>query len=187
VTIKVHHLAEVDTPAFRKFLTEAAASFHAALKRLQTKPEDVMPWKLNGERWHLGDKGFPVGRKLRWERSVLSRLLQIIREIEPDLQVSWDVRDTINLKVPGVGRSWAYWRTKDPVGLICRFLGKKGRLNLAQVEGLAAAAQLDVKRPDGDVLRLTFQHLDPAKTARLKEILTDHIKGFREAFGKSNK
>ena len=49
---------ELDTPAFRQFLKEAAASFLATVKRMQTKPEDVMPWKLQGERWHLGEKGF---------------------------------------------------------------------------------------------------------------------------------
>ena len=66
VTILVHRRAEIDTRAFRAFLQQAADSFHKTLKRVQTKPEDVMPWKLHGERWHLGEKGFPA-----WKESSL--------------------------------------------------------------------------------------------------------------------
>ncbi len=70
-TVLAHRLSEIDTPAFRDFLKEAAASFQAAVKRMRTKPEDVMPWKVNGERWHLGDKGFPPGKKVQWDRALL--------------------------------------------------------------------------------------------------------------------
>src|SRR5262249_32496101 len=59
VTVLVHNLKDIDTPAFRQFLAEAVQAFQANLKRLQTKPDDVMPWKVNGQRWHQGDKGFP--------------------------------------------------------------------------------------------------------------------------------
>jgi enterochelin esterase family protein len=51
--------AGVRPEASETFLKDAAESFAAAVKRMQTKPEDVMPWKVNGERWHLGEKGFP--------------------------------------------------------------------------------------------------------------------------------
>ena len=85
VTVLAHRLSEIDTPAFREFLAEAAASFHATLKRMQTKPEDVMPWKVNGERWHLSEKGFPPGKKVKWDRALLSRLLGLVREVEPGI------------------------------------------------------------------------------------------------------
>jgi excinuclease ABC subunit A len=184
VTVLAHRLSEVDTPAFRQFLAEAAQSFHANLKRLATKPEDVMPWKVNGERWHLGEKGFPPGRKLRWDRALLPRLLALVREVEPGLSVRWDNRDAVTLKVPGVGRGWATWRTKEPEALECRFLGRRGQFNLAQVEGLGAAAEIGQDRSDGDVLRLAFVQLPgPMQAAKLKVVLAEHVRGFREAFG----
>jgi excinuclease ABC subunit A len=186
VTVLAHRLSEVDTPAFRAFLAEAAASFLANLKKLKTRPEDVMPWKVNGERWHLGDKGFPPGKKVRWDRAVLSRLLQVLREIEPDLEVQWDARDAITLRVPGVSRGWAQWRTKHPAALDCRFLGKKGQFNLAQLEGLGVSPSLSHERGDGDVVRLHFQHLSQVQEPRLKELLAEHLRGFREAFGKGS-
>ncbi|MFL5338753.1 MAG: excinuclease ABC subunit UvrA, partial [Gemmataceae bacterium] len=95
VEILVFRRAEIDTPAFREFLKEAVASFENNLKRMQTKPEDLMPWKVNGERWHLSDKGFPPGRKVRWDRALLPRLVKLIREVEPAVEVSWDTRDAI--------------------------------------------------------------------------------------------
>jgi excinuclease ABC subunit A len=184
VTVLAHRLSEVDTPAFREFLAEAVRSFQQNLQRLRTKPEDVMPWKLNGQRWHQGDKGFPPGQKVRWERGLLSRLLDLVREVEPGVEVRWDARDAVTLKVPGVSRGWAQWRTKDPHGLDCRFLGKKGQFNLAQVEGIGVQPAVGHHRAEGDVLRLVFQRADQMPPARLKELLREHLRGFREAFGK---
>jgi excinuclease ABC subunit A len=183
VTVLVNRLGEIESPAFLTFLKEAAASFHATIKRMQTKPEDLMPWKLNGERWHLGEKGFPVGKKLRWDRDALPALLKVVREIEPGLEVKWDSRDAITLKVPGVGRGWGHWRTKEASALLCRFLGKKGQLNLARVEGIGVAPEIDGKRADGDVLRLHFRTVAQVRNPKLKEVLAEHLRGFREAFG----
>jgi excinuclease ABC subunit A len=184
VTVLAHRLSEIDTPAFREFVKEAAASFQANLKRMQTKPEDVMPWKVNGQRWHLGDKGFPVGRPVRWSRAVLQRLLDLVKEVEPQVEIDWDTRDAIKLKVAGVSRSWAQWRTKESDGLDCRFFGKKGQFNLSRVEGFGVSPSINGNRDDSDVLRLVFQHEDHVHAAKLKELLAEHLRGFREAFGK---
>src|SRR6202022_3747506 len=124
------------------------------LQRLRTRPEDVMPWKLNGQRWHLGDKGFPPGRKVNWERSLLTRLLEVVHEVEPGLEVHWDAREALKLRVPGIGRSWAQWRTKESYGLDCRFLGKKGQFNLSQVEQFGTSPSINGNRADADVMRL---------------------------------
>jgi excinuclease ABC subunit A len=184
VTIMVHRQSEIDTPAFAEFLSKAAASFHQNLKRLQTKPEDLMPWKINGARWHLSDKGFPAGTKVAWDRGLLQRLLEVTREVEPALEIRWDNRDAISLKVPGVNRAWAQWRTKEPFGLDCRFLGKHGQFNLSQVEAFGVSPSIDGNRADGDVVRLIFQQADHIHAARLKELLAQHLRGFRETFAK---
>jgi excinuclease ABC subunit A len=185
VTVLVHRLSEIDTPGFRQFLQEAVQSYQATVVRLRTKPEDLMPWKVNGEKWHLGEKGFPAGRKLLWERSLLPRLLELVREIEPGVEVDWKQRAAITLRVPGVKRAWAQWRTKESTGLDCRFLGKRGQFNLAQVEGLGASATL-AQRGNGDLLRLGFVHEERLQAAKLKEVLRQHLQGFREAFGKGS-
>lgn len=109
-----------------------------------------------------------------------------MRELEPSVEVRWEVRDTITLRVPGITRAWAQWRTKESYGLVCRFLGKKGQFNLSQVEPFGVSSAINDKRTDGDVVRLVFQHEEHVHAAKLKELLGEHLRGFREVFGNSN-
>ena len=104
---------------------------------MQTKPEDVMPWKVNGERWHLGEKGFPPGKKVQWDRALLPRLLELVREVEPDVEVQLGRAATPSRCAcrasAGRGRSGG---PRQAAASICRFLGKKGQFNLSRLEGL---------------------------------------------------
>jgi excinuclease ABC subunit A len=147
--------------------------------------DDVMPWKVNGERWHLSEKGFPPRRKVRWDRAVLPRLLLLVREVEPNVEVVWDNRAAISLKVPGVQRSWALWTTKQLEGLTCRFLGKKGQFNLSQVDNLGATATLG-EQWGGQVVELMFVQDERLQATKLKEVLAESLRGFRDAFRKSD-
>jgi excinuclease ABC subunit A len=182
VWMLVHRQSEIDTPAFREFLDKAVRSFHDNLKRMRTKPEDVMPWKVNGERWHLSEKGFPPGRRLQWERSLLPRLLELMREVEPKIEIAWDNRVSITLRVPGVKRAWAQLRTKEAEGLDCRFLGKKGQFNLSQIEKFGVSPTVRAHR-DGEMLHFVFQHENHLHAANLRELLGEHLQGFRATFG----
>ncbi len=186
VAIYGFRLSELDTPAFRQFLKEAVASFQANLKRMRTTPEDVMPWKINGERWHLSDKGFPPGKRVAWDRTLLPRLLGLIRELEPGAEIRWDVRDSITLRVPGVSRAWAAFRTKNADALEARFLGRRGQFNLARLEPLGVAAELSpFKVISGEVIKMSLKHLDASQMDVLKRLLREHLQGFRETFGRS--
>ncbi len=186
VWMLVHRLSEIDTPAFRAFLKGAVASFHQNQKRMQTKPEDLMPWKVQGERWHLGEKGFPPGKKLKWDRPLLPRLLELVRAVEPKIDIRWDNRVAITLRLVGINRAWAQWRTKDAEALDCRFLGKKGQFNLSQIDNLGVQPTLKA-RDEGEILRLVFLHENHLHPQRLKVILADHMRGFREAFAKESR
>jgi excinuclease ABC subunit A len=144
-----------------------------------------MPWKLNGERWHLSDKGFPPGRKVLWDRNLLPKLLDLIREVEPGVEVRWDVRDAVTLRVPGVNRLWGRIKTKDDQGLEFRLIGKRAQFNLSRIEEFGISPQIEGDRNDGDLLRLMFRHADHLHADRLKELLAEHLRGFREAFGEA--
>src|SRR6516225_3019557 len=137
--------------------------------------------------WHISDKGFPIGQKVRWDRALLPRLLELVREVEPNVVVEWDARDAIKLKVPGVSRAWAQWRTKAAHGLDCRFLGKKAQFNLSRIESFGVSPAINSEREGTDVLRLVFQHADHLYAAKLKELLAEHLRGFRETFGNTRK
>ncbi len=174
VIILAHQVRELDTPAFRDFLQEATQSFHANIQRMKTTPESVMPWKVNGERWHLSDKGFAVGRPIRWERDLLKRLLETVRSVVPDVEISWDQRDAITLRLPGQSRAWARWRTKESEALDCRFQGPPSQFNLSQLEELGPEVELLNERQNGQVLHLRFTQ-DRQITPRLRAILLEQV------------
>ena len=183
VWMLIHKLDEIDTPAFDEFIRKAVASFQNTLTRMNTKPEDVMPWKVNGERWHLSEKGFPPGRKLQWDRAILPRLLDLLRKVEPKLEITWDNRVLISVRVPGATRAWANIRTKDSDALHCRFLGKKGQFNLNQIEKFGLEPTLE-STADAETLVLQFQHDNHFHASALRGILQEHLRGFREVHGK---
>ena len=183
VWMLVHNKAEIQTPGFRKFLKQAAAAFEKSVGTMETKIEDVMPWKLNGEKWHLGDKGFPPGRKLRWDRDLLPRLLKIVREIDPEIEIKWDTRDAILLKIAGIGKAWGRVRTKDSDALDCKFLGVPGQFNLSHLDGIADHPSLEADRADGgEVMQLNFVRDNEMPAAKVKKLLSEHRAGFIKRF-----
>ncbi len=181
VEIGVHSLKEIDTPAFREFLPKAVQAFQANLRRMQTKPEDVMPWKINGERWHLSDKGFPIGKKTVWDRTLLKTLVALTREVAGDLEIHWAVRDHMTLRPAGAKKIWARWKTKLAEGLECYFLGKKGQFNLTRLEPFGVEREV-VAKPDSDYLRFLFRDENDLRPVEFKKLLTEQMQGFREAF-----
>jgi excinuclease ABC subunit A len=155
-------------------------AFQQQMKRMLSSPEDVMPWKVNGERWHLGEKGFAPGKKLQWDRGLLPRLLEIVRAVAPKVEVHWDNRAAITLRIPGSTRAWAQWRTKEADALVCRFFGKKGQFNLSQLEGFGNEPQI-LNHREGEVTLLRFQHDNHLSAARLKDWLGEHLRGVNGA------
>ena len=75
VQIDAHSWAEIDTPEFWSFVERAVAGFDKFTERVQQKPEDVMPWTVLGQKWHLSKKGFPPGKQTAWKPEVLEELL----------------------------------------------------------------------------------------------------------------
>ncbi len=182
VVVTVLKKDEIDTPAFREFLKQAATAFRQQLGRLQTSVEDVMPWKQNGEKWHLSEKGFPPGKKPKWDLAVLPAFLKILREIEPKLEGKWDVRDAVTFRPPGASRMWVRLKTKEPGNLEAWLIGKPGQFNLGRLEKFGVLPELASERADGiDVIKLRFLTTAQLQTADLKKFLIEHLAGFREA------
>ena len=107
---------------------------------------------------------------------------EVLRQVEPKLEVTWDNRAMISVRVPGVSRAWGYLRTKDSAALHCRFLGKKGQFNLNQIEKFGIEPTLQ-PASEGEALVLQFQHDNHVHAPALREILQQHLQGFRELFG----
>ena len=184
IVIIVHKRAEIDTPAFRAFLKKAVETHADRLKMQTTGVEAHMPWKKDGEKWHLGEKGFPAGKGAKWDRAVLPRLLKLLREIDPGLEFKWDVRDAVTVRPRGVSRMWARLKTKETAALECWFVGKPGQFNLSRFEGIGRDPTIESDRADGsEVLKLRFVSADQLQPQKLKPLLAEHLTGFKATFG----
>ena len=73
VVVIIHKKAEIDTPAFRDFLTRAVEIVQGQTTTAGGGIEGNMPWRKDGEKWHLGPKGFPAGTGVKWDRALLPR------------------------------------------------------------------------------------------------------------------
>src|SRR5262249_46057020 len=124
VTITVHKRADIDTPAFREFLTRAVELVQARAETAAVGIEGNMPWKKDGEKWHMGDKGFPPGQGAKWDRALLPRVVKLLREIDPTLEFKWDVRDAVAVYPKGTGRFWARLKTKERDALELWFVSR---------------------------------------------------------------
>ncbi|MCS6978321.1 MAG: excinuclease ABC subunit UvrA [Gemmatales bacterium] len=172
VEIAVHSLKEVQTKEFQRFVAEAVVSFEQTLRRLRTKPSDVMPWKVDGRRWHIGDwrhKGFPPGKQPAWEPSVLDRLLAHVSEALPQVEFDWQQRDAVHLRLDG--KLWGRIKTKDPEAVDFRFVVPKGRFNLTHLEGLGHRRDILNDKPNRDVVVLRFRSLAEVKPEVLRKLL----------------
>ena len=184
VVIIAHKRDEIDTPAFRDFLKKAGEVFLGRFKLTDAGGvEAAMPWKKDGEKWHLGEKGFPAGKGAKWDRTVLPKLVKLLREIDATLDFKWDVRDAVTIRPQGAARFWARLKTKESESLECWFVGRPGQFNLGQVEGLGRTPKIESDRSDGiDLLKLWFVNAGHFAPAELKRFLADHLRRFRKAF-----
>ena len=179
VSIIVHRCAEIDTPGFRAFLDKAVKSFFEHQTKLKTKPEDLMPWKVMGEKWHLGEKGFPPGKKVQWDRGILPRLIELVRSLDPKIEVRWDNRLMMGFKVPGIGKAWGVWKTKAPECLECRFVGPSGLFNLSRIEKFGIQPAIKPSR-EGETVVLSFKNESQVRWPELKTLLTEHLAAFKK-------
>jgi excinuclease ABC subunit A len=183
VVVVVNRKSEIDTPAFRAFLKRAAEAFLSRLKDAAGGVESQMPWKKDGEKWHLGEKGFPPGQGAKWDRSLLPRVIKVLREIDPTLEFKWDARDAVTIRPPGSPRMWARLKTKESAALECWVIARPGQFNLSRVEGVGTDPVIESDRNDGvEVLKLRFVSSDHLHPPRLKALLAEYLKGFKAAF-----
>src|SRR5262249_37592842 len=129
IIVTVHKKAEIDMPAFREFLARAVEVVQGRAATAAGGIEGNMPWKKDGEKWHLGDKGFAPGRAVKWDRALLPRLVKLLREIDPSLEFKWDVRDAITVRPPRSSRFWCRIKTKESDALEVWFIGRPGQGN----------------------------------------------------------
>ena len=173
--IDAHSWEEINTPAFWSFVEQAVAGFQKFAARIETKPEDVMPWKVLGQKWHLSRKGFPPGKKTAWKPEVLEELLEMLSETVPGGQFLWNNQNVVYMMVPGVRKPWATVYTKRLAGVDVVLNGPKGAFQLGSVAELGTERSLDTDAEDKDQVKLRFVTTEELHAENVSAFLEAHV------------
>jgi excinuclease ABC subunit A len=176
VELRVHSFDEIDHPGFWQFLNEAIGGFEKHLNRAETKPSEMMPWRVMGEKWHLSRKGFPLGKPAAWDESLLKKVCDLLQKTAPDGTFQWNNKVSVNFRLPDVSYPWATLHTKRPDALALLINGPKGKIALGKALGLGFEQDMTPKI-GCDQLRLQFRAIDDLDVRKLGRFLKEHLAG----------
>jgi excinuclease ABC subunit A len=177
VQLQVHSYDEINCPEFWKFVDDAVKGFERFTERVAQKPEDVMPWKVLGQKWHLARKGFPPGRKVEWETEVLEELCELLAETSSGGQFLWNNQQVVHVFVEGQKEPWASIFTKRLNSIDLVLNGPKDRFAFGQVADVGFERELQTNHPDRDVLKVKFRTTDDLTQGKLAVFLREHADG----------
>ncbi len=175
VEIRVHALSEIDHPEFWTFVEQAVAGFQKFTHRVEQNPEDLMPWKVLGQKWHFSRKGFPPGKRILWETEVLEELCELLSAAAPAGQFLWNNQQLVHLFVPGQREPWASIHTKRLASVDLQLNGPKGRFALGRLTDLGCDRNLDATRADLDFVQLSFRTVDDLHRGGFAAFLDEHL------------
>ncbi len=175
VQVQVYTWEEVDRPAFWKFVEQAVAGFDKHTQRSQQNPDDLMPWKVLGQKWHFSRKGFPPGKRVAWDLDLLEQLCELLRKTAPQGEFLWNSQQVVHLRVAEQAEPWATLYTKRRESLDLVLTGPKGRFALGRIADLGAARELNGSRPDRDQIKIQFRKPGDLSLGDLAGFLIEHL------------
>lgn len=183
VQVAAHSFKEIDKPEFWTMVEKAVAGFEKFVNREQKSPEDHMPWKVLGQKWHLARKGFSPGKKVKWQPELLEELLEMIAEAAPEGEYLWNNKVLVHRMAPGIEGPWATIVTKRAENVELALNGPKGAMQLGQFVDLADEAELDTRRDDRDTVRLRFDSQDALAESDIGDFVRRHLEVSVEGAG----
>jgi excinuclease ABC subunit A len=174
VQLRVHSYEEIDKPEFWKFLERAVQGFHKFADRVRARPEDVMPWKVLGQKWHFARKGFPPGKPPEWDHDVLEELCEMIAEVAPEGQFLWNNQQVVHVFVKGQNEPWATIHTKRLASVDLQLTGPRGKFTLGRIAELAADREFQSGQSK-DQLKLRFVTTEDFDRGDLQDFFQEHL------------
>ncbi len=175
IEVRVHSYDEVDRPHFWEFLDRAVAGFRSFAEKVRKKPEELMPWKALGRKWHFIRRGFLKGGKPRWQPDLLEKVCALVENTAPGCRFGWENKVAVPIHLPGKKAPWAGLITKKPDAVHLVLLGPKNRFPAGRLRELGREPQLDGSRADVDTIRLRFQTVADLAKGDLKTFLKEHL------------
>ena len=156
VTIKVWTKSEIDTEAFQKFVKQALNSYLKQAKAEAANPEDLMPWKQLGRKWHFMRKGLPGAGRVPWEFGLLEKLLPIMETAFDSCEVDFGIRSKINWMHPKDGQTIAELHTKRSDGADLIAYAPAGKVTVGSIAAIGTMQEIEPHKGERDQIRIRF-------------------------------
>jgi excinuclease ABC subunit A len=176
VELQVWKLEEIDTLPFWEFLEEAAKEFLEEAPRAAQNVDEHMPWKKLGRKWHFLRKGFPPGRTVEWDVSVLEAVCDMLEQVAPQAHFVWTNQTVIRIDLSEGGEHWAGVQTKRPDAVVLVLSGPKNAVPMGRIAKLGWEPELDQTRSDADVIKLKFRSTSEVAQGDLSQFVGEHLK-----------
>jgi excinuclease ABC subunit A len=173
VTLTVHWLREIDTPAFTRFLLRAVESYLQQVRQAALNLEDLTPWKVLGRKWHLSRKGFPSGKRVPWEPEVIERLAEVLEGTLEAAQIDWTNQQVVYVRPAESAEVWAAMHTKRRGGVDLTLTVPAGRFALGRIAELGCEREITPARNGKETISIRFDRPEQVTHPALLDLLAE--------------
>ncbi len=173
VVVTVHWKREIETPAFREFLKQAAKSYLSQVETAALNPAELTPWKLLKQKWHLSRKGFPSNKRVVWEPELVSRLADQLAGLHAQIELDWTGQTIVSGSVAGDEATILEIYTKRREGVDVCLYAPANSFALGRVSGMATEREVTIHRDGRQVIRLRFTDFQEADSSDWKAFLRE--------------
>jgi excinuclease ABC subunit A len=174
VAVTVHWLREIDTPQFTRFLDTACKAFLGEINREKLNQSELTPWKVLGRKWHVSRKGFPSGKRIRWDADVLEQLLNLLQSAAPQTEVDWGNKQVVYFRRKGTEEPWAAIHTKRRHGVDLSLYNEAGRVALGRIADLGREREISPSRNGREQVAIRFDTPEQVATQSFATFLKEH-------------
>jgi len=169
IRIQVFDLAEINTPAFKAFLSEAVKAYLKHVAKLGEDADSAAPWKADGKAWHLSQKSIHLKHAILWKPTTLVELIGRMTKCLPGLRVDWSKKVTLGL-YSARGDRIGTIVTNHGDALLVQITVPPGRMTPTQIEGLGGRQDI-LTHERACMVEFTCKSISEVDTATLGAVL----------------
>jgi excinuclease ABC subunit A len=190
IELRVHSWEEIDRQEFWDFLDTAIEGFKKYTTKIEKKPNNLMPWKILGEKWHSLAKGLIGGDKLLWELSLLTELFGMLKEISPHSRIVWTnkvlvpfyhppikyrTKNTKPLKIDGKNTPWIVVHTKRIDAIYIDLYVEKNSIPLGRIRTIGTEPFVNGKNKQFDIIQLKLTKKSEIRSQEFQQLLRETL------------
>jgi excinuclease ABC subunit A len=177
VSITVHWLKEINTPAFSEFLQEACDSYLGQIHKAKLNPADLTPWKMLGRKWHVSRKGFPSNKRVPWDADLLEKLFDTLESALPDANTDYGNKQVVYFRVSNAkSQTIAAVHTKRRGGVDLSLYAEAGRYALGRIAGFGSDREITSDKNGKEIVKIRFDNAAQVKNTEFRKFLKQHAK-----------